>query len=77
MGAPEGPGPPLSRLLSPGLLFPALAIALFPKAFVGLGAFFHYDTWMQNFTFRAGTHTLKAGFDVTRSSTSHNSSADR
>ncbi len=43
----------MSRLLSPGLLFPALAIALFPKAFVGLGAFFHYDTWMQNFTFRA------------------------
>ncbi|MGH2569598.1 MAG: hypothetical protein ACRDGR_00140, partial [bacterium] len=40
-------------LVSPGLVFPAIAIALFPKALTGQGAFFHYDTWMQNFAFRA------------------------
>ena len=43
----------MRRLVSPGLVFPAIAIALFPKALTGQGAFFHYDTWMQNFAFRA------------------------
>ncbi len=35
------------------LLFFALAILLFPQAFLGQGTFFHYDTWQQNLTFRA------------------------
>ena len=35
------------------LLFTGLAALLFPRALTGEGAFFHYDTWMQNFTFRA------------------------
>jgi len=43
----------LRPLASPALLFPALAIALFPPAFLGSGTFFHYDTWMQNLAFRA------------------------
>ena len=44
--------------LNPLLLFAALgalafAVAMFPRAAAGLGAFFFYDTWMQNLTFRA------------------------
>lgn len=35
------------------LAFPALAVALFPRAAVGAATFFHYDTWMQNLAFRA------------------------
>jgi hypothetical protein len=35
------------------LLFLALAILLFPQAFLGQGTLFHYDTWQQNLAFRA------------------------
>lgn len=35
------------------LAFAGLAVAFFPEASSGAGAFFHYDTWLQNLTFRA------------------------
>ncbi len=35
------------------LLYLAIAAAFFLDAAVGRGAFFHYDTWMQNYAFRA------------------------
>jgi hypothetical protein len=48
------------------LLFLAVAIAMFPRAALGLGTFFHYDTWMQNLTFRAWWfEQLRAGHFAT------------
>ncbi len=35
------------------LIFLLAAVAMFPRAVIGLETFFHYDTWMQNLTFRA------------------------
>lgn len=56
-------GPRFERLLA---VFPLLAVALFPRAFFGLGSFFHYDTWMQNLTFRAWWfEQLRAGHFAT------------
>ncbi|MBZ0269558.1 hypothetical protein K8I85_15495, partial [bacterium] len=46
-----GRRPPFALLA--GALFPLLAIAMFPREFLGQATFFHYDTWMQNLTFRA------------------------
>jgi hypothetical protein len=37
----------------PVLSFPLVAALLFPRALTGAGAFFHYDTWLQNLPFRA------------------------
>ncbi len=42
---------PLARFAPWVFLF--LAAALFPRALIGQTTFFHYDTWMQNLTFRA------------------------
>src|SRR5262245_1192343 len=48
------------------LVFPALAVALFPRPFVGAATFFHYDTWMQNLAFRAWWfRELRAGHFAT------------
>jgi hypothetical protein len=35
------------------LLYLVIAIGFFADAAIGQGAFFHYDTWMQNYAFRA------------------------
>jgi hypothetical protein len=35
------------------VLYFLIAIGLFADAAIGRGAFFHYDTWMQNYAFRA------------------------
>jgi hypothetical protein len=35
------------------LVFLLIALSLFPGAAAGLKTFFHYDTWLQNLTFRA------------------------
>jgi hypothetical protein len=35
------------------LLYLIIAIGFFADAAIGRGAFFHYDTWMQNYAFRA------------------------
>ncbi len=44
------------------VLFLAIAALFFFDAAIGRGAFFHYDTWMQNFAFRAWWFAeLKAG----------------
>jgi hypothetical protein len=40
------------RAAGPWLVFPAVALALFPGALEDR-SFFHYDTWMQNLAFRA------------------------
>jgi hypothetical protein len=56
----------LRRVGLPALLLLGLAILFFPAAFFGRGAFFHYDTWLQNFTFRAWWFgQLKAGHFAT------------
>ena len=53
------------RTAGPPLLFVALAVALFPRVLLG-ESFFHYDTWMQNLTFRAWWFAqLKAGHFAT------------
>ena len=46
--------------------FLLLAVVMFPRAAAGTAAFFHYDTWMQNLTFRAWWFAqLKAGHFAT------------
>jgi hypothetical protein len=43
---------PRLAAVAPWLVFPAVALALFPGVLEGR-SFFHYDTWMQNLAFRA------------------------
>ncbi|MCA9752993.1 MAG: hypothetical protein KC591_12430, partial [Gemmatimonadetes bacterium] len=44
----------------------AVAVALFPRALFGGATFFHYDTWLQNLTFRAWWfEQLRAGHFAT------------
>ena len=52
-GSGSEPNVTRKELLFAALGALAFAVAMFPRAAAGLGAFFFYDTWMQNLTFRA------------------------
>ncbi len=67
---PQAAGPSVSesarRELLLASLFLAIAVGFFFDAAIGRGAFFHYDTWMQNYAFRAWWFAqLKAGHFAT------------